>query len=62
MTASCGCRNHMGKEKIMHKSQEAAMAMILSRHIKHGPHEVYRCPKNPNVWHVRRTKRKTRYQ
>lgn len=50
--AHCGCRNHLRKPKQMHKSREAAVTAILTRHIHHGPHKIIECPRQPGVFHV----------
>lgn len=52
----CTCRNHMGSKKIKHRSREAAVAAILKRHLHHGGHSVYPCPKEPGIFHVRSQK------
>lgn len=54
----CGCRNHLGAKKQMHKSRQRAIDMILRRHLRYGPHEAYECPKKPGVWHIRSLARK----
>lgn len=48
----CGCRNHLGKPKVKFSSRDMAVAAIVRRHMKHGPHEPYPCPKMEGVWHV----------
>jgi hypothetical protein len=53
MRGDCGCRNHLGKQKVKHASREAAVDTIIRRHLRHGPHEPYECPHMENVWHVR---------
>lgn len=37
----------------MHKARDKAVEMILKRHLRYGPHEVYECPRKEGVWHVR---------
>jgi hypothetical protein len=49
----CGCRNHLGKPKVKHDGRDAAVEMIITRHMKYGPHEPYECPNMKGVWHVR---------
>jgi hypothetical protein len=53
----CGCRNHLGQRKVKHDGKEAALHAILTRHLKHGPHSAYECPKMSGVWHVRSIRR-----
>lgn len=47
----CHCRNHMGTEKNRYPSNAAAAAAILHRHLRYGPHRVYKCP-DSDYWHV----------
>lgn len=50
----CGCRNHRGRPKIKYRTREAALTAVLTRHLRHGPHEVVKCKRHPGVvWHVR---------
>lgn len=54
----CGCRNHRGTPKGMHKSRENALAQVLTPRYMNGlPHEVYPCPRKDGVFHIR-TKKK----
>jgi hypothetical protein len=54
--AHCGCRNHLGKPKQMHKSKAAAIKQILHTHLKHGAHEVVECKQVKGIYHVRSLK------
>lgn len=55
----CGCRNHLGAKKQMHKTRDRALEAVLRRHLRHGPHEIYPCPKKEGVWHIRSVNRAT---
>lgn len=55
----CGCRNHLGKKKQMHKTYQSAVDMVLKRHLRYGPHRIYPCPRKEGVWHVKSLNRAT---
>lgn len=48
----CGCRNHLGKPKVKYPTRDAALTAVMSRHVKHGPHRMYECPRMAGVFHV----------
>lgn len=50
----CGCRNHRGKPKPMHKGQQRAIEAILHQRYDRnmGGAKAYPCPRRPGVWHV----------
>ena len=45
----CGCRNHLGKPKMQHKSRAAAMEVVGRHGRDHA--RAYRCP-DSDRWHV----------
>lgn len=51
-TGHCGCRNHLGRAKQLHRSRLAALTWA-TRAAKHGMRlEPYRCP-TTRGWHIR---------
>lgn len=51
-TPHCGCRNHLKNPKQMYEDAQDAIHAIVTRHIDHGAHEIYSCPKVEGIYHV----------
>lgn len=53
MAKACGCLNHKGHQKQMHKSRDAAIHQLMQARYGDGlAYTIYECPKVPGVFHV----------
>jgi hypothetical protein len=48
----CRCTNHMGTQKVLFKSREAAVEALMRRHLRHGTHRIYPCPTVEGRFHI----------